>query len=350
MSISTGTVKNNKKSQYIKEVKEILPGLVVSVLIGLASMLIAKAVPKIGAATISIFLGMLVGNLFLNQKVFHKGYKFSETDLLSYSIVLLGATLSISTLMELGFNGILFIVIQMAITIIGALYIGKKLGFGENFRYLMAAGNAVCGSSAIAATAPVIEADDKDKGIAITIVNVTGIFLMFLLPLISDWLYNLELVKTSAIIGGTLQSVGQVVASGAMVSEHVKDLATIFKIVRVILLVVVVFTFGHLKNKSNTEIVEEEIQDTKKGKIKVPWYVLGFFITCALFSTSIISPEVSHICKLLSNKLEIIALAAIGLRVNIKDLVKQGKAVSLYGLFVGTLQVITAVILIGILL
>ena len=56
------------------------------------------------------------------------------------------------------------------------------------------------------------------------------------------------------------------------------------------------------------------------------------------------------ICKQLSNKFEIIALAAIGLRVNVRDLIKQGKAVSLYGLFIGSLQIITAIILIGILL
>ena len=79
---------------------------------------------------------MFVGNLFLGQKVFQKGYKFSETNLLSYSIVLVGATLSISKLMELGFNAILFVILQMSVTIIGALYIGKKLGFGEDFRIL----------------------------------------------------------------------------------------------------------------------------------------------------------------------------------------------------------------------
>ena len=327
----------------MRKVKEIFPGLVVSVSVGIISILLGRFIPKLGAATIAIFLGMFVGNLFLNQDIFQKGYKFSETDLLSYSIVLLGATLSVSTLMELGIGGITFIVVQMTITIIGALYIGKKLGFGQNFRFMMASGNAVCGSSAIAATAPVIDADDKEKGIVITIVNVTGIFLMFLLPLIANLLYNLEPMKTSGLIGGTLQSVGQVVASGAMVSEEVKDLATIFKIVRVILLVVVVLIFGHLKHKTN-----EEIKDVKKGKVKVPWYVIGFFITCALFSIGIISPALSDVCKAVSNKLEIFALAAIGLKVNVKDLIKQGKAVSLYGLFVGVLQIISAVILISI--
>lgn len=152
------------------------------------------------------------------------------------------------------------------------------------------------------------------------------------------------------MIGGTLQSVGQVVASGEMVNEHVKELATIFKIVRVILLVGVIFVLGHIKHKTNHEIVEEEISDVKKGKIKIPWYVIGFFITCALFTLNIISPEVSYLFKAISNKLEIIALAAIGLRVNLKELIKQGKSVSLYALFVGSLQVVTAIALISIFL
>lgn len=238
----------------------------------------------------------------------------------------------------------------MSITIIGVLYIGKKLGFTDNFRYMMASGNAVCGSSAIGATAPIIEADDKEKGIAITIVNVTGIVLMFLLPVITKFLYSHELIQTSAMIGGTLQSIGQVVASGAMVNEHTKDLSTIFKIVRIMFLVVVVFILGHLKHKSNMEVLKEEVQDIEKGKIKIPWYVIGFFITCALFSLNIISNDVSIICKEISNKFEIIALAAIGLKVNVKDLIRQGKSVSLYGLFVGSLQIVSATILIGILL
>lgn len=344
------SVNNIKANKVLKDIKEIIPGFIVSLVVGITSMMLANIVPNVGAATISIFLGMFVGNIFLGQEVFQKGYKFSETDLLSYSIVLLGATLSVSTLMDLGFNAILFVILQMIVTIVGALYIGKKLGFGDNFRYLMAAGNAVCGSSAIAATAPVIDADDNDKGIVITIVNVTGIFLMFLLPFLAGKLYNHETLQTSALIGSTLQSVGQVVASGAMVNQPVKDLSTIFKIVRVVLLVAVVFLFGHLKNKSNVDIIEEEVKDAKGGTVKVPWYVLGFFITCILFSTNIISPDVSAFCKQLSNKFEVIALAAIGLKVNIKHLIKQGKAVSLYGLFVGTLQVVAAIVLIGILL
>lgn len=340
-------MKNNK---FINYIKNILPGLLVSVAVALIAVFIAKFVPKLGAGTISIFLGMFVGNLFLNQDIFQRGYKFSETNILSYSIVLLGATLSVNTLLELGIGGFVFIILQMTTTIVAALYIGKKLGFSQNFRFLMASGNAVCGSSAIAATAPVIDADDKEKGIAITIVNITGIVLMFILPIMAKVLFKSDAMRTGALIGGTLQSVGQVAASGAMVGEEVKDIAMIFKILRVVLLVIVVFIFGYLKHMTNEEIVEKEVAKIEKKKVKIPWYVIGFFITCSLFSLKVISVNVSNVCKTISNNLEIIALAAIGLRVNLKELLKQGKAVSLYALSVGFLQIVVALILIFILI
>lgn len=334
----------------IKNIKRLLPGFFVALGVALVSMYLATYFPKLGAATIAILLGIVVGNLFFKQEKLQAGYKFAETDLLSYAIVLLGGTVSFSALAQIGIKGILFIVLQMSITIGAVLVIGKKLGFSENFRYLMASGNAVCGSSAIAATAPVIDADDSEKGIAITIVNVIGIFLMFIIPLITWYLYRHEPMQTSAMTGGVLQSVGQVVASGAMVSEEVKDLATLFKIVRVILLVAVVFLFGHMKQRSNREILEEEIEDVKKGKVEVPWYVIGFFIMCLLFSIGIIPKNLSYTFKSLSSKLEIIALAAIGLRVNIKQLMAQGKAASIYALSIGCVQLVAAVILIELIL
>ena len=240
----------------LNELIEILPGLMMCIIISIIGKFIGSYVPSIGAASISIFIGMFVGNTFGNKKIYATGSKFAESNLLSYSIVLLGGTLSAQTLLKLGVSGVGFIVLQMIITITFAILIGKKLGFSENFRFLMASGNAVCGSSAIAATAPVIGATDTEKGITITIVNFTGTILMLLLPFIAQIVFNLETIKTSAFIGGILQSVGQVVASGSLVNEPVKDLATIFKIVRIIFLVFVVLSFGAMKKEFHKKMME----------------------------------------------------------------------------------------------
>lgn len=337
------------KSIKLKDILEILPGLIICVVIAYLGKFMAIYMPSVGAGSLAIFIGMAVGNTFGNRKELSKGTKFSESNLLFYSIVLLGGTLSAQTLMKLGLRGVTFVIIQMSVTIIGAIFIGKKLGFSQNFRYLMASGNAVCGSSAIAATAPVINADDKDKGITITIVNVTGTVLMLLLPLLGKLIFSLDTLKTSALIGGVLQSVGQVVASGSLVNEEVKDLATVFKIVRIIFLVVVVIVLGNLKNRTSKEEAIEN-KNSKGKMVKIPWYVIGFFIMCFLYTVGIISPEVSLLFKKISNIFEIIALAGIGMRVNFRELLKQGVKASYYALGLATVQIICAISFISILL
>ena len=342
--------KNRFKSNHNKLIRfdkiiEMLPGLIICIIIAGIGKFLGLYIPSLGAPSLAIFIGILFGNTFGNKKIYDTGTKFAESNLLAYSIVLLGGTLSVKTILALGFSGVGFIVLQMLITITTAILIGKKFGFSENFRLLMASGNAVCGSSAIAATAPVIGADDKDKGIAITIVNVIGTALMLLLPLLAGVVFHTEPTKTSAFIGGVLQSIGQVVASGSLVNEQVKDLATLFKIVRIIFLIFVILGFGTMKKHTSNE------NHTKKvSMIKVPWYVIGFFMMCFLFSVGVFSEQFSKIFKLISSHFEVIALAGIGMRVNFKELIKQGVKVSIYAAGVAIVQVISAWILITVLL
>ena len=334
------------------DIKKLLPGVILCTSIAYLSIFLGKFVPSLGAASLSIFMGIIFRNLiFKETKVFLDGSAFAESYILPYSIILLGGTISIGTLLDLGFSGVLFIVLQMTVTIFAAIFIGKRLGFSRNFGLLMASGNAVCGSAAIASTAPVVRANEQEKGISITIVNVTGTILMLLLPFLSSILYSHDTLQTSAFIGGILQSVGQVVASGSMVNESVKDLATIFKLVRVMFLVFVVLGFSMLNNKSTEESVDElskehEVKDTKKHKIKIPWYVIGFFIMCTFFSLGFIPENLSLVIKSISSKFEIIALAGIGMRVNIKTLIEQGIKASLYALLIASVQIISAITLI----
>lgn len=331
--------------EKVNKILEKLPGLIICIIIALVSKCIGNFIPSIGGAPIAIFIGMAVGNIIGNKELYDKGTKFAESDLLSYSIVLLGGTLNVQEILKLGVSGISFIALQMFMTIIFVMYMGKKLGFSENFRFLMASGNAVCGSSAIGATAPVIEADDNEKGITITLVNFTGTVLMLLLPIIAEKVFHTELIETSAFIGGILQSVGQVVASGSLVNENVKELATIFKIVRIIFLVFVILGFGVIKNKSH------KCYSAKTNtKVMVPWYVVGFFIMCLLSTMNFFSIKFIYVFKLISNSFEIVALAGIGMRVDFKVLIKQGVKSSVYILSIAIIQILIAILLIMIFL
>lgn len=196
------------------------------------------------------------------------------------------------------------------------------------------------------AVAPIVDADSKDKGISITIVNVTGTILMITLPIIAGLLYNHETMRTAGLIGGTLQSIGQVIASASLVNSDVVEFATIFKIVRIIFIVVVALTSSRMNLEDNQPLFSRKNSIATKVKAKVPWFVIGFLIFSLINSSGYVPEMLSITAKTISSYFEIIALAAIGMRVKFKDLIKEGPKAMLYGCFTGLSQVIIAIILI----
>lgn len=322
------------------QLRKIGPGLLVCMIIGTGSLFAGEWFPNLGAGTIAILSGIILGNLGVSKySRLDAGTKFSESTLLYTAIILLGATVSFQAIAAIGWNGALFILLIMMSTVTAALWMGKRMGLPEDFRMLMAGGNAVCGSSAIAAVAPAIGADEKQKGLAITMVNLTGTILMLVLPWLVELLYSDRILPSSALIGGVLQSVGQVVASGSMVSEEVKDQAAIFKIVRILLLAGVISLLVSLRGKK-----QPSVQRTKWYTI--PWYIKGFFILCTI-NTCLALPELLELSmKKTGNFLEITALAGIGLRVKFADLISQGAKAGLYTVLLASCQLAAAVILI----
>ncbi|MFJ9465313.1 YeiH family protein [Viridibacillus arvi] len=333
----------------MKKIINVLPGLITCIIIAFIGMVFGRFFPSLGSGLFAILIGILVGNLkFGSNPMLRPGIKFSESNLLYYSIILLGATLTFNSLFNIGLTGISFILIQMAGTIAFVIWLGKYLSFGEDFRLLMASGNAVCGSSAIASTAPAINAKTSDMAVSITIVNLLGTVMMILLPVITSTIFHNNVLPSSALIGGTLQSVGQVVASGSIVGEAVKDQAEIFKISRIIFLALVVFVLKRIK------MANQEVQEATKGKFNirsiVPWYVAGFLLLCLINSIVLFPTSITHPTKVFGNYLEITALAGIGMSVNIKDLTQHGWKLSAYAGGIGLFQIIFALILIFMLL
>lgn len=329
--------------------KDSWQGFVACLIIALVAQVIGSFVPQIGGALFAILLGILCGNTFLNRDGLAKGVRFSESNLLEYSIALTGLTLNITDVMGVGWRGISFIVIQMTVTVVFAYKLGQWFGFGRKFSLLMCAGNAVCGSSAIGTVSPILEADEKDKGISITIVNLTGTVLMVLLPVITSLLYQHQTMPTSAMIGGVLQSIGQVIASGKLVNDEVTQFATIFKILRIILLVGVALSFSRM-NTSDKGPLFAKSEGKNKTKVGIPWFISVFFVFCLVISFTDMPDIISSVAKKVSGQFEIIALAGIGMRVKFKDLIKEGPKAMALGGTIGISQVLVAIVLIFLLI
>ena len=342
-----------------KELDGVLPGLAASIAISLVSQFFARFLPTLGAALIAILLGMLLGNTVLNRPELGSGTKFSEKRLLEYAIVLNGLILDFQVLKSAGIKGFVFILLQMGLTIFVTYRLGKVFGFGKRFSLLMGAGNAVCGSSAIGTVSPIVQADNKEKGISITIVNLTGTALMVLLPVLGAVLYGSDTLRTSALIGGTVQSVGQVVAAAKLVNDDVVTLATVFKLMRVLLIIGVAVLYGRMNmnegeslftRKKRAEITasEESGASTTPAAVSygVPWFLTGFVVFFLIRSFIGVPDSALIASKAISTQFEVAALAAIGMRVKFADIIKEGPKAMLYGLTVGAVQVVMAVVLI----
>ncbi|KDE73070.1 membrane protein [Fusobacterium necrophorum BFTR-2] len=328
--------------------QKILPGLFLSILLAIVSQCLVKlpAFSTLGAALIAILLGMLLGNTLCKGSRYEEGTKFSEKRLLEYSIVLNGLILDIVIMKEVGIQGVIFIVCQMVLTIVAAYVISRKFGFGKKFSLMMGAGNAVCGSSAIGTVAPILEADSKDKGISITCVNILGTVLMIFLPVLASILYASETLPTSALIGGTVQSVGQVIASAKLVNDSVVEMATIFKLIRVLLLVGIALSFERLNLEVGKHLFSPKVKKKeKRTKVGIPWFILAFLFCFILRSTGYVPSFILLWAKKISTQFEIIALAAIGLRVKFSDILKEGVQALTASLLIGVCQILFALTL-----
>lgn len=321
----------------------ILPGLGLSFMVAVLSKIVAIFLPKLGAATLAILIGIVLGNTLFKQAVLEKGTKFSESRLLEYSVVLLGFTVTFQTISQMGIKGVIFILLIMTTVITCTYFIGKKLGFNQKMSLMMAGGNAVCGSSAIGAIAPAIKADDEEKGQIITLVNLLGTIMMLSLPFLGLFLFKGDTLAQSALLGGTLQSVGQVVAGASLINETIVQYSMLFKILRIIMLVLIVLVFERIASRQDATI--QENKGTKR-KISVPWYITGFFIFCVLNSFVKLPPFFNEWAHFFSTWFETTALAAIGLRLDFRKFLKEGPRFLLYGLGVGTVQTIAAVLFI----
>ena len=324
--------------------RRIAPGLIISLAIALAAMWAGGRLPGLGAGTVAVLAGILFGNAGLGRvDSLSAGTRFAESTLLYTAIVLLGGTVSFHALAGLGWQGALFIIILIIGTIGAAVWLGRLFGLQEDFRLLMAAGSAVCGSAAIGAAAPAIRADERDKGAAVAMVNVSGTVLMLMLPALSHLIYKDSVLPSAALIGGVLQSAGQVIAAGSIAGESIKEQAAIFKILRILCLAAVLLVLIKMKS------ADGETGERPKTSF-APWYIVGFFALCSIHTWLGIPPFIGDGIERAGSLLELTALAAIGMRIRLRDLLSNGLKMSLYTICLAGVQIAAAIVLIRFLL
>ncbi len=306
-------------------------GILLCVGIGLVGVLLAGSIP-IGAVAIAILVGIVVGNAWKPGPGFGAGIQFCEKHVLSMAIALMGVNLDFGILESLGFSSLLLVVIGVGVTIGGAVWIGRLLGFDKKFALLLGIGNGICGSSAIAATEQIIGANEEEVGLSVAIVNGLGTLGIFLLPFVAKGLWHFSDLDSGLLVGNTLQAVGQVVAAGFSIGDQAGQTATIIKMTRILMLFpvvfVLIFSFGRSKGTSGAK------------KPKVPLFILGFILFSMIPTFDLLSKEVTDAIKTASHDLLIVAMAGIGLKITFDSILRDGKAALLTGSLIFVLQIV----------
>ena len=280
--------------------------------------------PIIEGLVIAILLGMLVRTFWQVDERLQPGIGFSAKQVLEFAIVLLGVSIDLPSLLKAGPTMLISIVMVVLIGIFASTQIGRLLGLNPKLAILVACGNSICGNSAIAAVAPVIGADQKDVASSIALTAVLGVVVVLTLPLLIS-VVGLSLYQYGVLAGMTVYAVPQVIAATYSVSTISGDIGTLVKLVRVLLLGPVVLFFA-LRYR-NAEHVTHQTKFSLNRFI--PWFIIGFVLLAVARSVGLIPALVADPLREVSRYLTVIAMAALGLGVDIKAVRKVGRPVAM---------------------
>ena len=240
------------------------------------------------ASVIAMFIGMIVNAFYKPNSVTAPGIKFTSKKILKFAIILLGASLNIRTVLTVGRFSLTVMVFTLATCFgLGAL-IGKALGLNWKTSSLINAGTGICGGSAIAAIAPVIEATDMDIAYGLSATFLFDTVMIVVFPILGHWM-GLSDAAFGLWAGTAVNDTSSVVATGYAFSEAAGDFATMVKLTRTLAIIPAVLAFAainvHLKRKAQAA---EGTAVKVSIKSIFPWFILGFLAMSALTSLGLI--------------------------------------------------------------
>jgi uncharacterized integral membrane protein (TIGR00698 family) len=324
---------------------DVLPGLALSVLIALLARMIHGALaPGVAAAVgeviLAVLLGLLIGNSIPLPRLLAPGIRFSFHALLRVAIVLLGATFSVQQVAAIGGKAVVMIVVLMTVALLAAHALGRLARVPPRLATLIGVGTAVCGNSAIVATAPVIGAHDDEVSFAVATNTLFGTLAVFLYPILGHAMH-LGDPAFGTWAGSAVNDTSQVVATGFAYSEGAGRIATAVKLTRNALMGAVIVLMGVLYRRSR---VAEEAANRSTSRAaapratlwtrvqqSVPLFVVGFLVMAALQSAGVIRTLSNQVGRDLTKDanfwarvLILVALAGVGLSTKIAAMRRAG--------------------------
>ncbi|MDD4799185.1 MAG: YeiH family protein [Clostridia bacterium] len=296
-----------------------IPGILIAAVISVPAWLLGKSFPIIGSPVLGILFGMILA-FWKRPVLFDDGIKYTSKKLLQYSIILLGFEMNLFNVFMVGSQTLILMCFTLAATFLTAFIVGKLLKVDSNTATLVGVGTAICGGSAIAATAPVIHADEKEVAYSISTIFLFNVIAAFLFPFLGHVL-GMNDQSFGMWTGTAVNDTSSVVAAGYTFSNAAGNLAVIVKLTRTLMIVPVTLVLALYTSKK-----------TAGGKLgsgysiaKIfPWFVL-WFVAASVLNTFVPIPQgIGSFLAQAGRFVIVMAMASIGLNTNIVKLVKSG--------------------------
>ena len=307
-------------TQWLK----IFPGIMLILLIALPAYCLGGLLPLVGGPVIGILSGIIVA-FWQRPAWYQEGITFTAKKILQASIILLGFEMNFYRVLEVGSQSLHVMIFTLSAALLTAYAAGRYLKIDQNTKILVGVGTAICGGSAIAATAPVIAANNKDIAYSVSTIFLFNIAAVFIFPF-TGHLLGMSDIGFGMWAGTAINDTSSVVASGYSFSNAAGNFATIVKLTRTLMIIPVTLALALFTARKQTD-------NSRFRFVKVfPWFIVGFLAT-SLLSTMEVLPAVAGKALSQTGKFFIVmAMTAIGLNTHFKQLISNGRGPILLGL------------------
>lgn len=334
-----------------KSIGLIAPGLLVALVVGTAAAELGALVPLIGAPVFAIVLGALVRNVVGLTPNSAPGIAFASKRILQWSIVLLGAGMSLSQVAAEGRQSLVIMTTTFAASFLTAWLVGRLLGVSRKMTVLIGAGTAICGGSAIAAVSPIIEANDHEIAYSMSTIFMFNVVAVLIFPLIGRLLGFTD-AAFGMWAGTAINDTSSVVAAGYAYSPSAGNFATIVKLTRTTLIIPTALAlagFMIARRSRRTEPADGAQAPRSRGAASmlriVPWFILGFLAMSLVNTLHLLSPAATGAVVGTGRFLIAVALGAVGMNADFRRIASAGARPLLVGLSAWFVVALTALVM-----
>lgn len=308
-------------------IKKNIKGILLCLIISVPCWFLGKKFEVIGGPVFAILAGMII-TLFLKEKgELQTGITFTSKKILQYAVILLGFGLNLSTIAKVGSQSLPIILSTITISLVIAFIICKIMHIPSKISILVGVGSSICGGSAIAATAPVIGAEDEEVAQAISVIFLFNVIAALIFPTMGKML-NLSDSGFALFAGTAVNDTSSVTAAasaweGMTGAKDVLDSATIVKLTRTLAIIPITLILAFIRTRKEKSS-GSSVSLKKIFPFFILWFVAASIITTVATTFFKVDANVFGIFKTLSKFFIVMAMSAIGLNTNIVKLVKTG--------------------------